>query len=141
MTMLDDPTSSTPQDDTSTSQGPRPSCLVLHGLGGGAYELGPVISMLETEGLRVSAPVLPGHEGPGPIMPSSCWRDWAATVEKAYDALATGRGPIVVIGFSTGATLALYLAARRPVARLVLLAPFLAIRFSHLIPLRPELYL
>jgi carboxylesterase len=141
MTMLDHPTSPGAQDFASTSRCPRPSCLVLHGLGGGAYELGLVISMLESEGLRVSAPVLPGHEGPGPIMPSSCWRDWAATVEKAYDALAAEPGETVVVGFSTGATLALHLATRRPVARLVLLAPFLAIRFSYLIPLRPEFYL
>ena len=51
-----------------------PACLVLHGLGGGPYEMGPVIDALEAEGLRVSAPILPGHEGPGPIMPASNWR-------------------------------------------------------------------
>jgi carboxylesterase len=74
-------------------------------------------------------------------MPSSCWRDWAATAETAFDDVAAAGRPVVVVGFSTGALLALYLAGRRPVARLVLLAPFLAIRFSHLIPLRPEFYL
>jgi carboxylesterase len=115
--------------------------LILHGLGGGAYELAPVIAALEVEGLRLSVPVLPGHEGPGPVMPRSNWRDWYAKVEAAYDELAAAGSPIVVVGFSTGATLALYLAARRSVARLVLLAPFLAIRFTRLIPLRPALYL
>ena len=119
----------------------RPSCLVLHGLGGGPYELGPVIAAMEAEGLRVSAPVLPGHDGPGPVMPASCSRDWAATAESAFDELAAGGGPVVVVGFSTGGTLALYLASRKPVARLVLLAPFLAIRFSGLIPLRSATYL
>lgn len=121
---------------------PRPpSCLVLHGLGGGAYELAPVISALEAEGLHVASPVLPGHEGPGPVMPSSRWRDWAATAEAAFDDLAAAGRPVVVVGFSTGATLALYLASRRPVARLVLLAPFLAIRYSRLIPFHPATYL
>jgi carboxylesterase len=110
-------------------------------MGGGPYELGPVIAALEAECLHVSAPKLPGHEGPGPIMPSSCWRDWAAAAESAFDELAAARAPVVVIGFSTGGTLALYLAARRPVARLVLLAPFLGIRYSRLIPLRPSIYL
>jgi carboxylesterase len=124
-----------------TSQSDRPSCLVLHGLGGGPYELGPVSAALEAEGLRVSAPTLPGHEGPGPIMPSSCWRDWAAAAEAAFEELAVAGAPVVVIGFSTGGTLALYLAACRPVARLVLLAPFLGIRYSRLIPLRPSTYL
>jgi carboxylesterase len=125
----------------ATTHSDRPSCLVLHGLGGGAYELSPIIDALRAEGLRVSVPVLPGHEGPGPVMPASCWQHWAAAVESAYDLLAAERAPVAVVGFSTGATLGLYLDGRRPVARQVLLAPFLAIRFSHLIPIRPEIYL
>jgi carboxylesterase len=115
----------------------KPSCLLLHGLGGGPYELSPLIAALESEGVRVSAPVLPGHEGPGPVMPASCWPDWAATAELAFDDLAARGEPVAVIGFSTGATLALYLASRRPVASLVLLAPFLTIRYTSWIPLRP----
>ena len=119
----------------------RPSCLVLHGLGGGPYEMGPVIEALELEGLRVSAPVLPGHGGPGRVMPASDWRDWAETTESAFDALAAEGRPVAVLGFSTGATLALRLATRRPVARQVLIAPFLAIRYSGLVPVRPATYL
>jgi carboxylesterase len=117
------------------------SCLVLHGLGGGPYELAPLIAALDEDGLRVSAPVLPGHDSAGPVMPASSWRDWAAKAESAFDELAADGRPVVVIGFSTGATLALRLASRRPVARLVLLAPFLAIRFTGLVPLRPPSYL
>jgi carboxylesterase len=141
MTTPDSPSMPDSQERAASADPSRPSCLVLHGLGGGAYELGPIIAALEAEGLRVSTPVLPGHEGPGPVMPSSSWRDWAATVEAAFDDLAAEGAPVVVIGFSTGGTLALYLAGRRPVLRQVLLAPFLAIRYSHLIPLRPSTYL
>jgi carboxylesterase len=115
----------------------RASCLFLHGLGGGPYELTPLITALESEGLRVLAPVLPGHAGPGPVMPASCWRDWAGAAESAFDELAGAGKTVVVVGFSTGATLALHLASRRPVARLVLLAPFLAIRYTSRIPVRP----
>jgi carboxylesterase len=118
-----------------------PSCLVLHGLGGGPYELSPLIEALECAGVKVSSPILPGHEGPGPAMPASCWRDWAAVAEAAFDDLATSRQPVVVVGFSTGATLALFLTSRRPVARQVLLAPFLAIRYSGLLPIQPATYL
>jgi carboxylesterase len=96
---------------------------------------------LRAEGVHFAAPVLPGHEGPGPAMPPSNWRDWAATVESSFDDLAAGGAPVAVVGFSTGATLALYLASRRPVARMVLLAPFLAIRYTRLIPVRPMSYL
>ena len=124
-----------------TSKGVLPSCLVLHGLGGGPYELGPLIAALEADGLRVTCPILPGHEDPGPVMPASCWRDWSAAAESAFDTLASERKPVVVLGFSTGGTLALRLASRRPVERLVLMAPFLAIRYSGLIPIQPRTYL
>jgi carboxylesterase len=118
------------------------SCLVLHGLGGGPYELEPLIAALKSAGIRVQAPVLPGHDGPGPLMPASDWRDWARASESAFDELSSnGTEAVIVIGFSTGGTLALHLASRRPVARQVLLAPFLAIRHSGLIPLRPATYL
>lgn len=137
----DDPASLDTRAAGALGGSARPSCLVLHGLGGGAYELGPVIAALEDAGLRVSSPVLPGHDGPGPVMPASSWRDWAVTAEAAFDELAAEGRPVAVVGFSTGATLALYLAGHRPVARQVLLAPFLAIRFSRLIPIHPSVYL
>jgi carboxylesterase len=96
--------------------------------------------LLKAEGLNVLSPVLPGHDGPGPVMPASSWADWAATAEASFDELAAAGGPVAVVGFSTGGTLALRLARRRPVARQALLAPFLAIRYTGLIPLRPASY-
>ena len=126
--------------DGASPADPTP-CLVLHGLGGGPYELAPLIEALAESGIRVSAPILPGHEGPGPVMPASRWQDWAATAEAAYEELTGSSGPVDVLGFSTGATLAMLLAARRPVRRLVLLAPFMAIRLSWLVPFHPSRYL
>lgn len=117
------------------------SCLVLHGLGGGPYELAPLIDAIRGAGVEVLAPVLPGHEGPGPVMPASCWTDWAEASEASFDRLNSSGRPVAVLGFSTGATLALRLAVRRPVDRLVLLAPFLAIRYSGIIPVPPASYL
>ena len=76
-------------------------------------------------------------------MPGSLWTDWAAAVESSFDALSARAegGPVAVLGFSTGATLALHLAARRPVDRLILLAPFLAIRFSRWVPIPADRWL
>ncbi len=127
-------------DPSPSFDGP-PACLVLHGLGGGAFELAPLIEGLIRAGCAVLAPTLPGHEVRGPVMPGSTWPEWIATAEAGFDELASLGRPVVVLGFSTGGTLALLLATRRPVARLVLLAPFLAIRYAGLIPLPASLYL
>jgi carboxylesterase len=134
----------TSEHDPSTMMEPnrdRPACLVLHGLGGGLYELAPLIAALESDGLTLACPVLPGHDGPGPVMPASDWREWAATAEKGFDELSASGKSVAVVGFSTGATVALHLARTRPVARQVLLAPFLAIRYTGLVPLQPPVYL
>jgi carboxylesterase len=74
-------------------------------------------------------------------MPSSRWTEWAQMAVDCFNELARSGKPVAIIGFSTGATVALWLATRRPVERLVLLAPFLAIRFTPMIPLAPESYL
>ncbi|MDG3002198.1 alpha/beta hydrolase [Paludisphaera mucosa] len=113
-----------------------PACLAVHGLGGGPYELQPLADALRAKGRRVAAPTLPGHDGPGPVMPASTWADWTGAAEGWYDELAQEPGPVSVVGFSTGALIALHLASRRPVARLVLIAPFLAIRYTAWLPFR-----
>ncbi len=136
-------------DESMTNLGPLPdssrpeppAILALHGLGGGRFELAPLLDALEAAGCRVLSPTLPGHEVTGPVMPASHWEDWAKAAEDAFDALASSGRPVVVVGFSTGGTLALLLATRRPVARLILLAPFLAIRYVGWIPVRPATYL
>jgi len=124
-------------DFTKARTGP-PSCLVLHGLGGNRFELAPLIDSLERAGCELRAPVLPGHAlSLGSTMPASIWTDWIEAAEASFDELASLGRPVVVVGFSTGGTLALLLATRRPVARLVLLAPFLRILHGGLIPFHP----
>jgi carboxylesterase len=100
-----------------------------------------LIAALRDAEIQLLAPILPGHENAGPRMPASLWTDWAAAAQAAFDGLADDGQPVAVIGFSTGATLAVELASRKPINRLVLLAPFLAIRYSGWIPLRPASYL
>jgi carboxylesterase len=87
------------------------------------------------------APVYPGHDGPGPHMPRSSWPEWFGVIRSSFDRLRDRHGPVAVIGFSTGGTLALHLAASAPVDRLALMAPFLAIRHRWYYGVRPEVYL
>jgi hypothetical protein len=75
--------------------------LVLHGLGGGPYGREPLIAVLRAEGLRTLSPVLPGQEGPGPVMPAS---RRAATAEAGFGELASEGGPVAVVNSSTGGT-------------------------------------
>jgi carboxylesterase len=120
---------------------PARACLILHGLGGGPYEARPLIDALQARGVAVGAPVYPGHEGPGPHMPRSSWPEWYEAAASAFDRLAETHGSVAVAGFSTGGTLALHLAANRPVDRMALMAPFLRVRHRWYYGFRPEHYL
>ena len=117
----------------------RPAVLVFHGLGGGPYELQPLIDVLRDAGRRVEAPTLPGHDGPGPVMPASTWVEWTLAAQNWFDQLALEGRPVAAVGFSTGAVIAIHLAMRRPVERLALIAPFFAIRYTGWLPFRTGL--
>jgi carboxylesterase len=59
----------------------------------------------------------------------------------SFDRLAETFGSVAVVGFSTGGTLALHLAANRLVDRMALMAPFLRVRHRWFYGFRPEHYL
>lgn len=105
------------------------ACLLLHGLGGGVYEMQPLGQYLhEVHGLTVQAISYPGHDCPAPAMPVSTWQQWYGHIQAAYEALAQDYAAISVIGFSTGGPLGLHLAAAYPLSKLVLLCPYLSLR-------------
>lgn len=119
-----------------TLAGTRGAVLLVHGLGGGTYELQWLGEALHARlGVTVRAMHLPGHETPMRAMPASRHEDWVAAVERELDAL----GPAHLVGFSTGALVALRVAElRRLAGKLVLLAPFIDIYRPPLLPVRPE---
>lgn len=117
------------------------ACLALHGLGGGPYEFGGLLDQLRSRSIVVDAPVLPGHEGPGPFMGRAGWPEWTQMAADRFESLASGGRPVTILGFSTGATLALWLAGRYPVDRMVLMAPFLGVRHLARLPVPTDRYL
>ena len=117
------------------------ACLLLHGLGGGVYEMQPLGEMLHHHGLTVQGINYPGHDRPAPQMPASTWEQWYGHVLDTYQNLQQTYSSVSVIGFSTGCLLALHLAASHPVERLVLLSPYLALRRHWYLILPPEAYL
>lgn len=101
------------------------ACLLIHGLGGGVYELQPLAMTLHHQGWTVRGMNLPGHDQPAPRMPASTWPQWVDCVDTEYQRLRQDHEQVAVVGFSNGGLLALHLAAQVRVSRLVLLAPFL----------------
>lgn len=104
------------------------ACLMLHGLGGGAYELWLLAQHLHGQGLTVQGILYPGHDRPG-AMPPSRWQDWFEHSAAHLAQLQTQFAQVDLIGFSTGCPLALHLATQYRVGNLVLLAPFMALPF------------
>lgn len=116
-------------------------CLLLHGLGGGAFEMQLLAEHLHAAGHAVQTINYPGHDRPATMMPASRWEQWYAHVEHAFLLLRHRYKTISVIGFSTGCLLGLHLAARHRVDRLVALSPFLGVRHQWYYVLRPEHFL
>jgi carboxylesterase len=108
--------------------------LLVHGLGGGPYEVQRLAEGLHFLGLTTCTVLLPGHGLPGRRMPPSQWPQWFEAIAAAFDELAARFARVDLVGFSTGAPLVLRLAQERQVpGRLVLLSPFLRVfrpRFS-----------
>ncbi|MGY3253842.1 carboxylesterase [Thermostichus sp. MS-CIW-19] len=117
------------------------ACLLLHGLGGGVYELQWLAERLLAAGLTVQGFNYPGHDRPGPRMPPSRWTECYGRALEHYLALRQEYPRVSLVGFSTGCLLALHLAFAHPVHKLVLLAPFFAIRHRWYYLFRPEQYL
>ncbi|URR34737.1 alpha/beta fold hydrolase [Thermosynechococcus sp. HN-54] len=114
------------------------ACLLLHGLGGGVYELQLLAEVLYEAGWTVQGILYPGHDRPRAQMPASTWHQWYEAVVTAFKPLRDTHRTVAVVGFSTGGTLALHLADEYAVDALVLLAPFLRIYRPWFLPLAPE---
>ncbi|WNC31086.1 alpha/beta fold hydrolase [Thermosynechococcus sp. PKX82] len=114
------------------------ACLLLHGLGGGVYELQLLGEVLYKAGWTVQGILYPGHDRPSAQMPASTWPQWYEAVVTAFKTLRDSHRTVAVVGFSTGGTLALHLAYEYAVDSLVLLAPFLRIYRPWFCPVAPE---
>ncbi len=121
------------------------ACLLLHGLGGGVYQLRWLAQYLHQQGLTVQGINFPGHGIPVEEMPPSVWPQWYEHSRLAYEQLIERYGRVSLLGFSTGCVVALYLAhqmaaQQRAPERLVLLSPFMAIKRLWFTGLPLEVY-
>ncbi len=91
--------------------------VVLHGLGGTAATMRPVIDALRSDGHDVIAPTLPGHGTTPDALVGVTWNDWLGAADVDAD---------LAVGQSLGACLALALAAAGGVAAVAAINPLAA---------------
>jgi alpha-beta hydrolase superfamily lysophospholipase len=119
-----------------TADAPAGGVLLLHGMSDSPYSLRALGETLNRRGYQVLGLRLPGHGTAPSGLTSVRWQDMAAAVQLGMEHLAArvGQQPIHIIGYSTGAPLALDFAlnalegSAAPVpASLVLISPAIGI--------------
>ena len=114
--------------------------ILIHGFTGTPRDLVGLGAALQRRGLTVRIPRLPGHGTNGRDFLGSGWRDWLRCAADACIDLRAQCRRVHLVGYSMGGNIAVLLAARFAVQRLVLLAPALQTR-NPLLPLSPLLSL
>lgn len=121
----------TPFSSPFTGIGPRTGVVVSHGFTGSPHGVRDWAMSLAGAGYAVRMPLLPGHGTSWQELSRTRWQDWHAALDAAYLDLAADCEHVVVAGLSMGGTLALRIAATRPVAGAVLVNPGLVIDDSR----------
>ena len=111
--------------------------LMVHGLSDSPYSLRSTALALNQSGMTVYGLRLPGHGTLPSGLDSAVWRDWQAAVELTVAQIRRDHpdSPFWIVGYSTGATLALKYAADTVSAgrldqlprRLILMSPALGV--------------
>lgn len=102
--------------------------LIIHGFGATPREVRPLAEALCKCGFTVAGIRLPGHGTSPRDLKKRHAQEWLNAAASGYQALADMKLTVSICGLSTGAIIALFVAARHPVERLLLLAPFLRLR-------------
>lgn len=81
--------------------------LIIHGFGGGTYEIKYLDDYLLASGYNTFAVKLKGHTGSKYHLKNTNYKDWIDSVHKGFLKLKKENKKIVVIGFSMGGLLAI----------------------------------
>ncbi|MBF7097019.1 alpha/beta hydrolase [Alkalibacter mobilis] len=76
--------------------------FVLHGFGGGTYEVEPLVERLRKSGYEVFAPILKGHQGSSSKMAKTTYREWIESAEIHLAQFTDNSENVIFIGFSMG---------------------------------------
>ena len=94
-------------------------CLIIHGFGGGIYEIKSLDDYLIEHGYITSCPRLKGHTGNYRDMKSTDYKDWIASAEEELILLMKKTQNIVIVGFSMGGLIAVNLASKYDIKAIV----------------------
>lgn len=99
-------------------------CILIHGINGSPEDMDELGVELEAHGFEARNILLPGHQTSVRDFARHGWDQWKQAVESVADEALSERRPVVVIGHSLGAALALAVASERPrLAGVVALCP------------------
>ncbi|WP_438313284.1 alpha/beta hydrolase [Sporosarcina sp. FA9] len=100
----------------------RTGVLFIHGFTGAPFEVQPFVNFMKREtDWVIAVPTLPGH-GITLSLGKATAESWMMEAELAMRKLQAEVDRVVVVGFSMGGLIAMYLSLRYPVAKLVLLS-------------------
>ncbi|WP_277584688.1 alpha/beta hydrolase [Psychrobacillus antarcticus] len=96
--------------------------LGIHGFTGGPYEIQPFVDYIQAHtDWHFVVPTLPGH-GKTLELKNLTAESWMMAAEQALRQLQKEVDRIIIVGFSMGGIIAMYLANRYPIHKLVLLS-------------------
>ena len=104
--------------------GGRPAALLIHGFPGTPKEVRPLADVLHPAGWTVQGLLLPGFGADIGTLFQRRYQEWVAAADAALRALQAAYSPVLLVGYSMGAAVALNVAHTRPPDGLLLAAPF-----------------
>jgi carboxylesterase len=120
------------------ADGRAPAVVGIHGFGGTAAELRPVLESVAKAGYAVDAALLPGHGTRVEQLQDQTFDAWVDASRLRLKAVTDRHGRAVLFGFSLGSLVALQLASERPaglaglvvLGSAVTLAPLMGVPFG-----------
>lgn len=113
-----------PEHQDFTLSGGEPAALLIHGFPGTPAEMHPLAEALNGLGWTCRGLLLPGFGTQLEALPEKKWTEWRQAALDALASLRCEHSPLVLVGHSMGAAVALSAAARLRVEGMILLAPF-----------------
>lgn len=105
-------------------EGGKPAALFIHGFLGTPAEMRPLAQELHQKGWTVQGLLLPGFGSEIDTLFERWWPEWIGAAQAALVALKKQHHPILLVGYSMGAAIAMNVASNNSLDALVLLAPF-----------------